>query len=82
MKKYYLYIKSHCEYPDYEDEIEANSLHEAAEKFIERMPPLSRGEWTPDALVEFGCLYPEEPLSRKEIEKLWEEETKQLQCEK
>lgn len=38
LKRYLLYIKSHCEAPDYEDIVEAEDIDEAAEKFILRMP--------------------------------------------
>ncbi len=33
--KYWLYIKSHCDYPDYDDKCEADSKEEAAEIFLE-----------------------------------------------
>ena len=37
MKTYLIYIKSHCEAPDYEDEVRAENKREATEKFLERM---------------------------------------------
>ena len=37
MKTYLIYIKSHCEAPDYEDEVQAKNKREATEKFLERM---------------------------------------------
>lgn len=37
MKNYQIYIKSHTNYPDYEDECEAESLEEAAEIFEMRI---------------------------------------------
>ena len=38
MKTYGIYIKSHCEAVDYEDEVEARSKEEAAELFSSRLP--------------------------------------------
>jgi len=35
--KYKIYIKSHCEYPDYEDECEATDKVEAATIFMRRL---------------------------------------------
>lgn len=32
--RYWLLIKSHCDYPDFEDECEANSIDEAADIFL------------------------------------------------
>jgi len=34
MKRYTLLIKSHCEYPDYEETIEAKNKKEAIKKFL------------------------------------------------
>jgi hypothetical protein len=34
--RYYLYIKSHCEYPDLEDEVEAGTDEEALAYFQKR----------------------------------------------
>lgn len=33
MNTYILYIKSHCQYPDYEQEVEAKNKKEAVEYF-------------------------------------------------
>jgi hypothetical protein len=35
--KYYLYLKSGCDAPDYEDEVEASSRKEAGEIFAKRI---------------------------------------------
>lgn len=37
MKLYGIYIKSHCEAPDYEDEVEAISKEEAVEYFLSKL---------------------------------------------
>jgi len=34
---YYIFIKSHTDYPDYEAEIEANSLDKAVEQFYQML---------------------------------------------
>jgi hypothetical protein len=44
--KYICYIKSHCEAPDYEQEIEANSKGEAVELFYQ----ILQGEYDRDFL--------------------------------
>ena len=36
MKTYELCIKSHCEAPDFEVEVEANNVEEAVDKLIEK----------------------------------------------
>uniref|UniRef100_A0A6H2A1C2 Uncharacterized protein n=1 Tax=viral metagenome TaxID=1070528 RepID=A0A6H2A1C2_9ZZZZ len=36
MKTYHIGMKSHCEAPDYEDEVEAESRDKAAQKFAQR----------------------------------------------
>ena len=36
LKRFGLYIKSHCEAPDFEDEVEAKSKWEAISKFFNR----------------------------------------------
>lgn len=36
MKQYTIYIKSHADYPDYEDSCEADSVEEAAKIFSNR----------------------------------------------
>jgi hypothetical protein len=36
MKKFVLYIKSHCDLPDYEEEVEANSKEEALDHIWKR----------------------------------------------
>jgi len=42
VNQYVCYIKSHCEYPDFEYEVEANSKEEAVDKIKERFPAFSR----------------------------------------
>jgi len=37
MKRYLLYIKSHCEAPDYEDDVMADSVEEAIELFYNKL---------------------------------------------
>ena len=44
MKRYLILIKSHCEYPDFEGEVMADSAEEAVEKFYE----LLKGEYDRD----------------------------------
>lgn len=51
MNNYELYIKSHCEAPDYEDQCEANTLNEAAEKLYQQLPWEGKEEWSPKALL-------------------------------
>lgn len=53
MKKFLLYLKSHCEYPDYEREVEANTKEEALKKIREETGN-SLIEWEDDVLLE--CL--------------------------
>jgi len=48
MKRYLLYIKSHCEYPDYEDEVEAMTKDEAIELFHVKL----KGEYDREFLRE------------------------------
>ena len=48
MKNYLLYIKSHCNYPDYEDEIEAMTKDEAVELFYGKL----KGEYDREFLQE------------------------------
>lgn len=49
MRKYQLYLKSHCEAPDYEAMVEANSEEEAIKKFLE--DPALR-EWTEEMIKD------------------------------
>jgi len=49
MRKYQLYLKSHCEAPDYEDMVEANSEEEAIKKFLE---DLALREWTEEMIKD------------------------------
>ncbi len=53
MKSYSIYIKSHCEAPDYEDEVLAENVEEASKKFWNRMSGEAKYDWTPESLVEF-----------------------------
>ena len=47
---YLIYIKSHSEAPDYENQVEAKNLWEAAGKFWEQLGE-ARAEWTPEDLL-------------------------------
>lgn len=49
MKKYHLYLKSHCEAPDYEAMVEANSEEEAIKKFLE---DLALREWDKEMIKD------------------------------
>ncbi|MEO0289593.1 MAG: hypothetical protein ABIN00_08165 [candidate division WOR-3 bacterium] len=49
MKKYQCYIKSHCELPDFEVEVEAKNKKEA----IDKIRGMLKGEWEEDFLKEF-----------------------------
>lgn len=42
---YAIYIKSHCEYPDYEGECEAVSKKEAVQTFLHRVNVGNESEW-------------------------------------
>lgn len=63
MKRYCLYIRSHAEAPDYEDEVEAENLKEASEKFWHRIPLGyatdegtdidGRESWSPEDLIPY-----------------------------
>jgi len=39
---YEIELKSHCEAPDFYDECEAESLDEATDKFMKRLPDFDR----------------------------------------
>jgi len=49
-KQYMCYIKSHCEAPDFEWEVEANSKREAAEKIM--CGEAAAMGWDTDSLME------------------------------
>jgi hypothetical protein len=51
--KYLLYIKSHCESPDYEDEVEAKDRKEACLKFFDRLPLQAKYDWNEDMLEPY-----------------------------
>ncbi len=44
MKIWYLYLKSHCEFPDFESEIETKSKKEAIKYFLKQLN-FSTGDW-------------------------------------
>ena len=50
MNTYLLYIKSHCEYPDYEDDVEARNKKEAVEYFYSK---LARWDWQKDEIEKY-----------------------------
>jgi hypothetical protein len=58
---YSLYIKSHCEVPDYEDETSASSKEEAAKIFQKKIG----ADWTPEMLMEYIDAPREEPSFKK-----------------
>lgn len=52
MKSYLIYIKSHCEAPDYEDTCEAESKEEALKIFCQRLNQNPGGDyWSPDMIA-------------------------------
>jgi hypothetical protein len=54
MKTYSIYIKSHCEAPDYEDRVAADSKEEASKLFALRINTPSRNDyWEKDALKPY-----------------------------
>jgi hypothetical protein len=55
--KWWLYIKSHCDYPDIEDECEADSKEEAAKKFL--TPSFIYQGWDEEMLLPHICEAPE-----------------------
>ena len=52
LKDYGLYIKSHTEAPDYENECEAGSIDEAAKIFHSKLGE-AKADWSPADLKEF-----------------------------
>lgn len=48
--RYYLYVKSHTEALDYEDEINAKNLQEAYDEFLKTQPGLS--EWDKEDILK------------------------------
>lgn len=50
--RFILYIKSHCEVPDYEDECEAESFDEAAQLFYSNMSLEGKADWSPEDLKD------------------------------
>jgi hypothetical protein len=54
MKKYELLIKSHCAFPDYQDECEAYSLNNAAKVFMERNK-MNLWGWEKEMLLSYIC---------------------------
>jgi len=56
--KYLIYIKSHCEAPDYEDEVEAKSKKEAVKYFLTK---LNRGDdYWDESMIEKEVVSEEE----------------------
>lgn len=51
--KYYLYIKSHCEAPDHEDECEASSKEEAIKIFLQRINQSNPDPWDEEMIKEY-----------------------------
>lgn len=51
MKTFLLYLKSHCEYPDFEMEVEAENKIEALQK-IRKESGHTLNEWEDDMLLE------------------------------
>lgn len=49
--KYYLYLKSHTEAPDYEDLVKAANIDEAVALFLQRLSQSAEG-WTADMIRE------------------------------
>jgi len=67
---YNLYIKSHCEAPDYEDETSAGSLEEAADIFLKRINK-NEGDWSKEMLMKYieadeDHVDPEEQMAKAE----------------
>lgn len=60
MKLYYLNIKSHCEAPDFEREVEAKNKKEAIKKFLKILNQSNPDPWDEsmikDAICEIGVL--------------------------
>lgn len=48
LKTYHLYLKSHCDAPDWESECEASSKDEAADIWLQQ---LSKYEWDRETLL-------------------------------
>lgn len=48
--KFNLYIKSHTDFPDYDEDIEANSKEEALDYFYRQF---EQGGWSKDQLSEY-----------------------------
>jgi len=70
MKTFELYLKSHCEAPDFEREVEAETKEEALDK-IRKETGNSLIEWEDDVLLENMEEIPneeEEELREQEIE--------------
>ena len=64
--KYYLYLKSHTNAPDYEDEVEAKNRDEARKLF---MQDLSKYGWSEDMIEShFGLLPKDCPRCKKYID--------------
>jgi len=66
MKTYQLYIKSHSEQPDYEEEYEANSFDEALSHF---MYGLGRNGWEEDTVAKMIYCEDECPECHTDLEK-------------
>ena len=53
MKTFEIYIKSHADAPDYEDEVIASSIEEASEKFAKRINQNNIDTWSPKDLIKY-----------------------------
>ncbi len=71
-KKYLIYIKSHCEAPDYENETEANNKNEAVNYFLNNINYNNEYKWSRD-MVEKDLLETENIKTNEEKLK-WAEE--------
>lgn len=52
MSTYLCYIKSHCEAPDYDREIEAQNFIEAVKEFTRMVNQGNESEWSKDMIAE------------------------------
>lgn len=53
MKPYYIYVKSHCEAPDFEDEREFKNKKEAAKYWAESLSSDEGGDWGIDDVMPY-----------------------------
>ena len=50
---YQIYIKSHCESPDFEAECEAETKEEAAKEFSRRLNSFGEDYWSPEDIINY-----------------------------